>query len=215
MYGMGPKQDPDGHAASAIVPTSIGYPRVIDEGISMPISSGQNFSVSTGTSLAGGTAEPSPVTLPGSMNMGYEWCSYGSETDSTEQISPFAPGSTTSATWVTAMPRTPQFGDWNWNNGISPTTQAISVSFNGEVMSQPQHHFITISRKSPYNGAVHDIGDTFTLPMNQASGAGHLSSQACDLSGAWQPQQQSILRQQQPLQQHQIPGYSHNSGPPM
>ncbi|PMB67571.1 hypothetical protein BM221_007241 [Beauveria bassiana] len=181
----------------------------------MPISSGQNFSVSTGTSLAGGTAEPSPVTLPGSMDMGYEWCSYGSETDSTEQISPFAPGSTTSATWVTAMPRTPQFGDWNWNNGISPTTQAISVSFNGEVMSQPQHHFVTVSSKSPYNGAVHDIGDTFTLPMNQASGAGHLSSQACDLSGAWQPQQQSILRQQQPLQQHQIPGYSHNSGPPM
>ncbi|EJP61616.1 uncharacterized protein BBA_09459 [Beauveria bassiana ARSEF 2860] len=193
MYGMGPKQDPNGHAASAIAQSSVGYLSVIGEGVSMPIAPEQDFSVSTGTSLAWGTVEPSPVTLPGSKDKGYEWCPYGSGSDSTEQISPFASGSTTPATWVTTMPRTPQFTDWNWNNGILSTAQAISASFSGEVMSHPQHQFVPVSSKSPYNGAVPNMGNTFTLPMNQASVAGHLPSQACDPSGGWQPQQQSML----------------------
>lgn len=183
----------------------------------MPISK-QNFSVSAGTSLAWGSAEPSPVRLPGSMDMGYEWRPYGNESGSTEQISPFALVSTSPASWVTTMPGMPQFSDWNWNNGILPTTQAISVFFSGEVMSHPQHQFVPVSSKSPYNGAVFNMRNTFTLPMNQASRAGHLPSQACDPSGGWQPQQQSMLLTTTASTANmgfKSWGIPHNSGPPM
>lgn len=184
----------------------------------MPISSEQQFSVSTGTSLALGSAEPSPVTLPGSMVMGYECRPYASESGSTDQISPFAPVSTTPVTWVTTMPETPQFSDGSWNNGILPTTQAISVSFSGELMSHPQHQLVPVSGKSPYNGAVPNMGNMFTSPMNQASGADHLPSQACDPSGGWQPQQQLMLPTTTASAANmgfRSLGMPHDSGPPM
>ncbi|KAJ3482144.1 hypothetical protein NLG97_g7645 [Lecanicillium saksenae] len=60
-----------------LLPSSVGYTSVTGEGLGMPIPAEQNFSVSPGSSLAWGSAEPSPVTLPGSVDMSYGWRPYG------------------------------------------------------------------------------------------------------------------------------------------
>lgn len=181
----------------------------------MPIPAEQSFSVSPGSSLAWGSAEPSPVTLPGSMDMGYGWRPYGSESAPSDQISPFGPGSSTASSWMAATPSTVPPGDWHWNNGLPPTTQARSMSFSGESMRQHQQQFVPVPSNAPYNRGGPKMGGMFTSPLSQPPGPGHQLSQS---SGSWQPTPQPTLQQQQPRQQnmdYEAWSISHGNGPSM
>ncbi|KAJ4146835.1 hypothetical protein LMH87_001394 [Akanthomyces muscarius] len=140
-------QDSVGHAAPAI-----GYSSVTGEGSGIPISAEQNFSISPGSSVAWGFAEPRPITMPESMNVGYGWRPYGSVSGSAEQILPFGAESTTWSTCVAATPGTPQLNNWKWDNGMPPTLLRSSVSFNGELLGHPQKQLVPVPKNAPYNG---------------------------------------------------------------
>lgn len=181
------------------------------------MSAEQDFSISPGSSLTWGSADPRPVAVPESMDIGYGWRPYGSVSGSAEPASTFDPGSTTSANWMATTPGTPQLDNWSWDSGMPPTVPARSVSFSGELMSQQQ--MVPVPSNAPYSGGGGpNMGNTFASPMNQNPGLGHLPSQVGDPRGNWQPQQQHMLQQQQ-AQQLQMGfeawGISHSSDPPM
>ncbi|KAJ6780140.1 hypothetical protein PWT90_10513 [Aphanocladium album] len=229
MYGAGSMQDSMGHVPTPIVPSNVGYGSVTGEG--MPIPAEQNFSVSPGSSLAWGSAEPSPVTLPGSMDMSYGWRPYGSESGASEQMSPFGPGPNAASTWMTtaATPAAAQQpSDWNWSNGgMPPTTQARSMSFSGELMGQSHPPpFVpvpsNVPSNVPYNRSGPELRNMFASPMNQAPSGEHAPSLMGGPGGGWQPQQhqqqQQMLQQQQPRQQNvdfESWAISHGNGPSM
>ncbi|OAQ95988.1 hypothetical protein LLEC1_01663 [Akanthomyces lecanii] len=215
MYGTGPMQDAIGHAAS-----TVGYASVAGEGLGIPTPADQNFVISSESSLAWGSAEPRPVAMPGSMDVGYGWRPYGSVSGSTEHISPFGPGPTTASNWMAATPGTPQLNDWTWDNGMPPTIPARSMSFSGELLGHPPPQLVPVpSNAPPYSTRGRPIiGNAFSSPITPAPGLHHLPSQAGDSSGTWGEQRQQMFHQPQPLQRNasfQSWGMPDVSGPPM
>ncbi len=192
----------------------------VQPGLGIPIPSDQNFTISSESSLAWGSAEPRPVAMPGSMDIGYGWRPYGSVSGPTEQISPFGPGPTTAPTWMAATPGSAQLSDWSWDSGMPPTIPARSVSFSGELLGHPPPQLVPVpSNAPPYSRGGLNVGNPFSSPISQAPGLHHLPSQAGDPSSNWQAQQQQVLHQPQPQQQQTASfeswGMPNVSGPPM
>ncbi|KAM3506499.1 hypothetical protein MY11210_007540 [Beauveria gryllotalpidicola] len=217
VYGTGLVQDSVGLVAPVIVPSSGTFASVADEeiGLSIPMTAEQSFNVSPGSSLAWGSTQPSPVTIPGSMDMGFAWHPYGSESSSTEQLSSFGPGPASQSTWVETAPGTPQLNDWSWNNGALAAAQARSVSFSGDLISQSHQQFVSLPGNSLYNGVEPTMEGTYTSPMDHVLRPGHLPSQAGEPSISWLTQQQQMLLQQ-PQQQSmgfESWGFPNSSGP--
>lgn len=217
VYGTGMVQDSVGLVAPVIVPSSGAFASVADEeiGLSIPMTAEQSFNVSPGSSLAWGSTQPSPVTIPGSMDMGFAWHPYGSESSSTEQLSSLGPGLASQSTWGEAAPGTPQLNDWNWNNVALAAAQARSVSFSGDLISQSHQQFASLPGNSLYNGVEPTVEGTYTSPMDHSLRPGHLPSQAGEPSISWLTQQQQMLLQQ-PQQQSmgfESWGFPNTSGP--
>ncbi|EJP64558.1 C6 finger domain protein [Beauveria bassiana ARSEF 2860] len=217
VYGTGMVQDSVGLVAPVIVPSSGAFASVADEeiGLSIPMTAEQSFNVSPGSSLAWRSTQPSPVTIPGSMDMGFAWHPYGSESSSTEQLSSLGPGSASQSTWAEAASGTPQLNDWNWNNVALAAAQARSVSFSGDFISQSHQQFASLPGNSLYNGVEPTVEGTYTSPMDHSLRPGHLPSQAGEPSISWLTQQQQMLLQQ-PQQQSmgfESWGFPNTSGP--
>ncbi|XWX00208.1 hypothetical protein V2A60_008228 [Cordyceps javanica] len=200
----------------------LGYHRTsIACSLTIPIPTEQSFNVSPGSSLAWGSAEPSPVTLPGSMDMSYHWNPYGSESGSAEQTSAFGSELATQSAWMATTPDTTQLSNWGWNNGVTPTTQGRSVSFSNDLIGQPQQQFVSNTSNGLYDGASANLETPFSPSINLTSVPGHPPSQNGELGGNWESQQQELVHQQQQQHQgHQEMGFqqwgvSHNGGAPM
>ncbi|OAA72395.1 Zn(2)-C6 fungal-type DNA-binding domain protein [Cordyceps fumosorosea ARSEF 2679] len=231
IFSTGPgAQDPAGLAAGPVLmPSSVGYATITggeEMGLSIPNhhpEQQQSFSVSPRSSFTWASAEPSPIALPGSMEMTYGWHQFGNEpaaaaAAAAEQAAPFGPDSAaaTQSAWM-ATTEAAQMHNWNWANGVSaaaPTAaQTRSVSFSNELIGQPQQPFVSAA-----GGVLYDGGVPSTAPMSLAPGPAHLPRQAGDPSGSWgAEQQQQMLQQQQ--RGHDNMGFEpwdvlHNNGPP-
>lgn len=183
------------------------------------IHSDHNFSASPGSSLAWGSAEPSPVTMAGSMEMSYGWRPYPGESTVGDQVSQFTPGSNTSSVWMTGSAGGSQSHDWNWTNGGIPPPSAVrSMSFSGELSSHPHSQFVPVPSNAPYSGGGPEMANMFSPPASQAPGQGQVNGHAGPNESGWQQSQQQMMqqpRQAQRSMEFESWGMSHGGAPPM
>lgn len=223
LYGPGSTTDSMGHHVPSTVPSSMGYTSGMNQGwwacngdqgkdeaiytddddkigLGMPGNPDQRFSISPGTSLAWGSAEPSPVTIPGSMDMAYAWRPYGTGNSSNEQASPFGPPSNAGSAWMPGNAGGVPPGTWASDHGLPPSAAGRSMSFSGELVGH-QQPFSSVPSSTNYGEAGSELGNMLTPPLSQAPGTGQLPSHAGQSNqGNWPTTQQQILQQQQPRQ---------------
>lgn len=173
----------------------------------MPAMTEHNFNAFPGSSLAWGFAEPSAVTLPGSVDIAYGWHPYDSKSGSTGQNSPSSPELATQLACMATTSETAHLNNWNCNGGIPRTTQARSVSFSNNLIGQLQQQLVSAANNGLYDERAANMENTFTSLMHLASVRGHPPGQIRERNGSWNSQQQEMLHEQQQQLAHQKMGF--------
>ena len=177
----------------------------------MPLSSDSQFFAPTQSNMPWSSAEPSPVAMPNSAGLGMGWGSFSSEPSGSDQYTPYSQSQNVASNpsvppWLQQNLEAGTQPDWQWAAGQPPSR---SMSFSGDLMTQPQQQMMPVAGGQPYQG-INDVSNLFAAPMPSRAGPGQMQSNSSPLGQTpWQQGQQQMVVQhrQQNMYRQQPSGF--------